>query len=99
MNPAATPDPPYTAVIFTSVRTAEDGDAYARTAEEMEQLAGTQPGFLGVESARTDLGITVSYWATPADARAAPDRDQPILPGAARHVLSTCRHRLARRRR
>lgn len=31
-------------------------------AERMVALASKQPGFLGVESAREDLGITVSYW-------------------------------------
>lgn len=29
----------------------------------MLELARCQPGFLGVESARDGLGITVSYWA------------------------------------
>jgi heme-degrading monooxygenase HmoA len=29
----------------------------------MVELASKQPGFLGVESAREDVGITVSYWA------------------------------------
>jgi heme-degrading monooxygenase HmoA len=58
---ANTPKPPYYAVIFTSLRT--DGDAgYAAMAQRMEQLAAQQPGFLGVESAREGLGITVSYW-------------------------------------
>ncbi|GIO44385.1 antibiotic biosynthesis monooxygenase family protein [Paenibacillus apis] len=58
---ARTPEPPYYAVIFTSERT--DGDqGYAEMAEEMEKLAYSQPGFLGVESAREGLGITVSYW-------------------------------------
>ncbi|WP_166245633.1 antibiotic biosynthesis monooxygenase family protein [Paenibacillus turpanensis] len=58
---AKTPRPPYYAVIFTSVRT--DGDnGYAEMAEEMVRLASLQPGFLGVESARDGLGITVSYW-------------------------------------
>lgn len=58
---ANTPKPPYYAVIFTSERT--DGDnGYAEMAEEMEQLAFMQPGFLGVESARDGVGITVSYW-------------------------------------
>ncbi|MGI8679059.1 MAG: antibiotic biosynthesis monooxygenase family protein [Jatrophihabitans sp.] len=67
---AATPKPPYTAVIFTSIRT-ERGDAeYARTAERMEQLAAQQPGYLGIEAARAALGITVSYWRTPDDAQA-----------------------------
>ncbi len=53
--------PPYIAVIFTSLRT--DGDAgYGRMAERMETLAHQRPGFLGIESARSGLGITVSYW-------------------------------------
>lgn len=31
-------------------------------AERMVELASQQPGFLGLESARENLGITVSYW-------------------------------------
>jgi heme-degrading monooxygenase HmoA len=60
---AATPQPPYYAVIFTSQRTDVD-DGYDRTAMRMIELAETMPGFLGVESARSGdkLGITVSYW-------------------------------------
>ena len=59
---AATPRPPYYAVIFTSLRTdVEEG--YAETSEKMIAMAAEQPGFLGVESAREDVGITVSYWA------------------------------------
>lgn len=59
---AKTPKPPYYAVIFTSVRT--DGDnGYGKMAAEMVALASKQPGFLGVESAREEVGITVSYWA------------------------------------
>ncbi|SDK53745.1 antibiotic biosynthesis monooxygenase family protein [Pseudomonas indica] len=58
---ALTPEPPYYAVIFTSTRT--DGDnGYAEMAERMVELAAEQPGFLGVESAREAIGITVSYW-------------------------------------
>lgn len=58
---ALTPDPPYYAVIFTSIRT--DGDqGYAEMADRMVELASLQDGFLGVESARNNLGITVSYW-------------------------------------
>ena len=58
---ANTPTPPYYAVIFTSLRTnVENG--YTDTAKRMAELAVEQPGFLGVESARTDIGITVSYW-------------------------------------
>ena len=58
---AETPPPPYYAVIFTSVRTESD-QGYAEMSEKMEALAKKQPGFLGVESARENLGITVSYW-------------------------------------
>ncbi|WP_281558017.1 antibiotic biosynthesis monooxygenase [Thalassomonas sp. RHCl1] len=58
---AKTPKPPYYAVIFTSLRTPGDS-GYGEMAEKMLQLAAQQPGFLGVESAREDVGITVSYW-------------------------------------
>jgi heme-degrading monooxygenase HmoA len=57
----ATPKPPYYAVIFTSEQTA-DTAGYEATAARMVELAAAQPGFLGVESARSGLGITVSYW-------------------------------------
>lgn len=61
-NPIAnTPKPPYYAVIFTSTLT-DDTEGYAETAEEIETLAHSQPGFLGIESAREGLGISVSYW-------------------------------------
>jgi len=61
--PATTPKPPYYAVIFTSVRS--DGDnGYDATAERMLELASQQPGFLGFETARQEIGISVSYWAT-----------------------------------
>ncbi|HET9830024.1 MAG TPA: antibiotic biosynthesis monooxygenase [Nocardioidaceae bacterium] len=58
---AATPEPPYVAVIFTSLRT--DGDhGYAVMSARMDRLAAEQPGYLGMEAARDGLGITVSYW-------------------------------------
>lgn len=62
----STPQPPYYAVIFTSIRTDAD-ENYGDMASRMVELASDQPGFLGVESARSDrdagpLGITVSYW-------------------------------------
>ncbi|WP_374188840.1 antibiotic biosynthesis monooxygenase family protein [Thalassotalea euphylliae] len=66
---AKIPKPAYYAVIFTSLinvdgtanNTAND-DGYAKTAEHMVNLASQQSGFLGIESAREGLGITVSYW-------------------------------------
>ena len=59
---ANTPTPPYYAVIFTSIRT-EKEDGYGEMADRMVELAQQQPGFLGIESAREEVGITVSYWA------------------------------------
>ncbi|MFM9271782.1 antibiotic biosynthesis monooxygenase family protein [Halomonas elongata] len=59
---AETPDPPYYAVIFSS-RRSDVATGYEETAERMMHLASQQPGFLGVESAREEVGITVSYWA------------------------------------
>ncbi|MDG1571643.1 antibiotic biosynthesis monooxygenase [Robiginitalea sp. M366] len=56
-----TPAPPYYAVIFTSQRTAGD-QGYAKTAARMMELAARQPGYLGVEHAREEIGITISYW-------------------------------------
>ena len=68
---AATPEPPYYAVIFSSLRQGEDKD-YSATAERMVKLAAQQPGYLGVESLRgpDGFGITVSYWASEGDIRA-----------------------------
>ena len=67
---AATPEPPYTAVIFTNRRTAADAEGYTAMGERMDALARRQPGYLGIESVRgaDGVGITVSYWATEADA-------------------------------
>jgi heme-degrading monooxygenase HmoA len=61
---AETPQVPYYAVVFSSVRAATDGDSYGDMAERMLELAREQPGFLGVESVRDaeGRGITVSYW-------------------------------------
>ncbi len=53
---------PYYAVIFTSTKTPVE-EGYDEASRRMLELAATQPGFLGVESARdASLGITVSYW-------------------------------------
>jgi heme-degrading monooxygenase HmoA len=65
---ADTPAPPYWAVIFTSLRTEDEGEGeggYGAMAAAMERLAQRQPGFLGMESARDGVGITVSYWRDP----------------------------------
>jgi heme-degrading monooxygenase HmoA len=60
---AATPEPPYYAVIFTN-RLGNETAGYDETAEAMMELALGQPGCLGAESVRNadGFGITVSYW-------------------------------------
>ncbi|MEM8965448.1 MAG: antibiotic biosynthesis monooxygenase [Bacteroidota bacterium] len=58
---ASNPDIPYYAVIFTSVKSSHS-EGYSEMAEAMHKLAAQQSGFLGVESAREEVGITVSYW-------------------------------------
>jgi heme-degrading monooxygenase HmoA len=56
-----TPKPPYYAVIFTSERTEVD-NGYSDMSDKMVELAENQQGFLGLESAKEKIGITVSYW-------------------------------------
>jgi heme-degrading monooxygenase HmoA len=65
---ANTPPAPYFAVIFTSIRTEFD-HGYKDVAQLMLDLASKQPGYLGIESARNEVGITVSYWADLASIR------------------------------
>ena len=49
------------AVIFTS-KESSNTKGYASMANKIEELAKLQPGFLGIESAKDGIGITVSYW-------------------------------------
>ena len=58
---ASTPQTPYYAVIFTALRT-EGDNGYGPMSDTMVDLAKQQPGYLGYESARNEIGITVSYW-------------------------------------
>jgi heme-degrading monooxygenase HmoA len=51
----------YFAVIFTS-RMSDSTEGYSEMSEKMVELAKKQEGFLGIDSARSDIGITVSYW-------------------------------------
>lgn len=60
---AETPEPPYYAVSFTSVQ-GEDIEGYDAEMEVISALAAQQPGFLGIESARSPegFGITIAYY-------------------------------------
>jgi heme-degrading monooxygenase HmoA len=70
MNPLF--EPPYWAVVFTSQRTDADDAGYGAMAEEMARLVAHQPGYLGMDHARTEdgVGITVAYFRTEEHARA-----------------------------
>ena len=52
---------PYYAVIFTSTQNINT-EGYSEMAIKMETLAKKQEGFIGIDSARETVGITVSYW-------------------------------------
>ena len=52
---------PYYAVIFTSTQK-DSVEGYSEMAVKMEALAEKQDGFMGLDSARNEVGITVSYW-------------------------------------
>lgn len=68
MEPARTPAPPYWALIFTS-RLSTDLEGQAASARRVLALLERQPGFLGVERAREELGVMVSYWKDEASIR------------------------------
>jgi heme-degrading monooxygenase HmoA len=74
-SPARLPDPPYYAVVFTSLRTPVD-DGYTDTAKAMFELVRSQPGFLAADSVRgaDGLGITVAYF-----------RDEPAITAWRQH--------------
>jgi heme-degrading monooxygenase HmoA len=65
--------PPYYACIFTSRLNLSEPkaiDGYSILADEMDQLAKRQEGYLGIDSStrNTDgMGITISYWRTEDD--------------------------------
>ncbi|MBU6489595.1 MAG: antibiotic biosynthesis monooxygenase [Burkholderiales bacterium] len=61
MSFAKTGATPYYAVIFTSIRTQVD-EGYAEMDRILCEAAEKQSGYLGAESARDGVGITVSYW-------------------------------------
>jgi heme-degrading monooxygenase HmoA len=70
-----------TAVIFIAQRTSNDDAGYASAAAAMNALAAKQPGYLGIDSTRGSdgIGITVSYWAHDAHAKAWRDHSEHAL--------------------
>ncbi|MFF6999557.1 antibiotic biosynthesis monooxygenase family protein [Streptomyces sp. NPDC008313] len=61
--PVAPFEPPYYAVVFTSVH-GEDDEGYGETADRIEELVKEVPGYLGMDHAGTPggLSITVGYF-------------------------------------
>ncbi len=59
-------NPPYYAVIFTSLKNEHEMNAYNEMSEKMLKLVAQQEGFLGHESYRNQdgSGVTISYWKT-----------------------------------
>jgi len=51
----------YYAVIFTSIQK-KNIEGYKEMSEKMETLAKLQQGYLGMDSVKNTVGITVSYW-------------------------------------
>ncbi|MFF4379118.1 antibiotic biosynthesis monooxygenase family protein [Kitasatospora sp. NPDC001547] len=84
VGPVQAFEPPYYAVVFTSVRT-QDQSGYGETSARMEELVKDIPGFLGMDHAQNPggLSITVGYfrdaealteWRTNAEHRVAQQR-------------------------
>lgn len=73
------------AVIFASQRNGRDPAGYDAAAAAMHALAAAQPGYRGVEAARGSdgFGITVSYWADDASAKAWRDHPDHVATRAA----------------
>lgn len=72
MSVADTPEPPYYAAIFSSIRAPGDETAYEAMGQAMAALAMQQPGFLGFEfGADTPdrFSVFVSYWRSDDDIR------------------------------
>lgn len=65
------------AVIFAAQHSGRDAEGYGVMADAMDALAARQPGYLGMDHAGGEggFGITVSYWADDASAKAW--RDNP----------------------
>jgi heme-degrading monooxygenase HmoA len=63
---------PYYAVIFSSQRNDIGQEEYEAMAAKMFESVQSQPGFIGMESARNPdgSGITVSYWKSLEDIKA-----------------------------
>ena len=60
---AQTPPAPYYAVIFTTIQS-DERDGYDEMSARMLELAQKEKGFLGIESAHGEIGLSVTYWAS-----------------------------------
>jgi len=58
MSFAGTPEPPYYAVIFTTMRVNDPKDGYAEMSERLEKMVCDQPNYIGTESVRVNDGFS-----------------------------------------
>lgn len=79
---------PYYAVIFSN-QASLTPEGYAEMSQEMQRVAETMPGYLGMESARDQDGfaITVSYW-----------QDEEAIKGWRAHVKHQLAQKIGRER-
>jgi len=68
------------AVIFVSKRTGADAAGYSAAAAAMDALAALQPGYCGIDDTHDSagVGITISYWADEASAKAWRDNPEHV---------------------
>ena len=61
---ARTPEPPYYAVVFTSINADVDHTEHTTMYQRMVEVAKSYDGFLGIEPARNSdgTGVAVIYW-------------------------------------
>ena len=61
---ARTPEPPYYAVVFTSINAAVDHTEHVALSRRLVEIASGYDGFLGIEAARNPdgTGVTAIYW-------------------------------------
>jgi heme-degrading monooxygenase HmoA len=59
-----TPEPPYYAVVFTSINADVDHTEHVEMSARLVQRASTYEGFLGIEAARNSdgTGVAAVYW-------------------------------------
>jgi heme-degrading monooxygenase HmoA len=86
---ARTPEPPYYAVIFTSINADTDHGEHQQTYRRLVAIAESHHGFLGIEPARNadGSGVAAIYWTDlPSIAAFARDPEHVVAKNKGREV-------------